>query len=261
MSFTNPGMVGSMFSPGGTFPPAIGNRVFWWDTTGQAGGSFLNTGATTPATDNTRVLSIKGAAGQAFSQTDSDHAPLFRNNRQNSLPGLLFNSSRGDYLENPTGGLLNAVHATTAMTILIVWRPLGGSDQCVLHLCRDEQGIRIGPTTSSRIRGYRHGNRSEDEECEMTSAATFARTSALLFTYPGLSGTMRLDDNHGNSDTAATDAAEDTSLWTDGQIGAAIGPQDRYNGELFEMLILDAAADSSERTALLSYATTKWGLT
>lgn len=259
MSMLLPSMRGAWGSYLST-PPDIGNRVFWWNTAGTAGGSFSNAAATVPAADNVRVASIKGAEGRIFTQSVVTDQPLFRLNRQNALPGLYFQRSRIDHLEDPPAAFLTALQALSAFTLMIVWRPTV-ADACAISF-RDNpnDGIFVGTGSANQIVAYRRGNMSAGNQVDITAAANFGVASAAILTFPGFSGTMGLYDNHGNSDTAATDTA-DGGAWDNARIGAKSNTADGWEGDIYEIIIWDAAADNTQRTAALAYATAKWGLT
>lgn len=241
-------------------PPDIGNRVFWWNAAGTAGGSFSDQAATVPAANNVRVGSIKGAEGTKFTQAVVTDQPLFLLNRQNALPGLYFQRSRIDHLEDPPAGFLSALQDLDAFTIMVVWKPTV-ADACALSF-RDnaDDGIYMGTGSANQIVAYRRGNMSAGNQVDITAAANFGVASAAILTFPGFSATMGLYDNHGNSDTAATDSA-DGGAWDNARIGAKTNLADGWEGDIYEIIIWDEAADGTQRTAAFAYATSKWGLT
>lgn len=255
------GIIGGVFAP---TPPNIGNRVMWWSTAGDAGGSFLDVAATVPAGNNGRVAAIRTAAGDVFSQSDATNRPLLRFNEQNNLPGLFFESARNDRLVMgaPISPLLANVRSLGAMTVLLIWKPGYAGDHCALHFAHNQDGLRLGVNTSNRVRGFRHGNLSADDEAIMFSAQQFSgAAAAVIFTFNGFGSTFTLHDNFGNSDSATADSGPDGNGWEDGYIGAAIGNHDNFYGNLYEILIWDAAASGGQRTSIFAYATAKWGLT
>lgn len=245
-------------------PPNIGNRVFWWDAAGNAGGTFIDTGATVPATDNTRIGAIRGAEGTVLTQSDITDAPLYRLNQQNALPGVYFDATRGEHLI-AAQPFITALQALTTMTVLIVWKPAPYTDRSIFRFTRaTDRGLRIGTDNADKIIAYRKGDASNNEEAIIDNAANFNAAGAALFTYSGFGSTMRLDDSRSGSDSVNADDAEGTA-WNKGVIGAGVSPtgtfHNYYQGYLFEIVVWDAAADGTQRTAALAYATSKWGLT
>lgn len=242
-------------------PPNIGNRVFWWNAAGDAGGSFLDEAATVPASDNARVASIKGAEGIVWTQATTTYRPLFRLNRQNALPGLYFSSARKDHLKNPSGGLLNTVRQLAAFTVMVVWRPVARTAVAMRLAGAGNSAFVLATTSASHIIAYRVGDLSQNNFDEIAAASSFGVASAALFNFLGFGATMGLYDNHANSDTAVTDDADDGVSWEDGFIGANSTGDAGIEADIFEILIWDTAADGTQRTAALAYATAKWALT
>lgn len=260
MSVLLPSMRGALGTGGAATIPEIGNRVFWWDTAGYAGGSFTDTGATLPATDNTRVASIKGAIGQIYSRNNTGQRPLFLNNRQNSLPGLYFSQARGDNLGNPTLSLPQTMSALSGMTILTVWRPNSGTFTAQALSFgtggAGGNGSLILSSTSSGGGGITAGIRN-DTSAAIAEPDDLGHASAALIVYDRGGNSLTLLDNHGNDDTVAPTLI---TSWADGYIGGALGVSGTWEGDLFEIVMWDQLADAGQQTAALAYAESKWAL-
>jgi hypothetical protein len=265
MSYLVPSMKGIGARPI-IYPPNIGNRVFWWDATGDAGGTFSNSGATTPCADNDRVYVMQGASGQKLIQATAGNRPLFRLNQQNGLPGVYFDRTRHDGLADSTDNWSALKGSTGGLTVALIWKP-NWSEQGV-YLTMNAPGANglgiFNTSTTNEISGRRRGNASgSDAHATMPTMFTPEAVCFVLTTNgPGSSKTLVVADNHSESGSATADSADAGSAWTQFLLGQGdpVLTTRGCTAWFFEVIMWDAYADATARTSIYNYANSKWAL-
>ena len=214
------------------------------------------------------MAAIRSSEGAILSQPDAPQRPLLQPGSQNALPGLVFSDSRDDFLNSENVVFLNSIRALTALTLLLVWKvaPHGGVDT---GICFNRAGSNGGlKITKSGGGDDTNGGRAGAGNTYATyhAAANISAAYAAVLTFDGLGGAPKQNQLYvqavGNVDAVDTDPSEG-GVWTHATIGArkpTTGHTDFLTGTIYELLIFDAAGDTSAVTDLFSYATAKWAL-
>lgn len=273
MSFLHPGLIGALQAtsapasgPGGAAPPGPGNRLAWWSADGAGGTMWEDEACTIAAGLNSRVKGMKTAEGTIFTQADTPQSPIIVGASQNALPGLYFTHARNDYLETVDAAFLGAVKASTALTVLFVWKVLGGQTGLYFRNPANSSGVKITRSGSNIITNAgRMGTAGTTAAYNSTTAITIA--NAIVLSADAIGGGANANRLYvkttANLATAATDATDGGVAWTVGTLGARkpnVGHDDFLTGYLYEMAIFDAAANITQAGSLFTYATSKWGL-
>lgn len=249
--------------------PVLSNPIFGYDASVASGHLFEDTGGATQATIGGKVRRITdlSGAGNHYTQATIGKAPMFVANAKNGLPGLVFDDLQSQVMSLISGAsILTTMKASTGFTFLIVWQadvlPGSGATAMAFNesaLAGGYNIIRPGQILSS---GNVRASRNSNVAYFQPTVPSVATAGGLLRQVTRYDGTNIRTIVNASSEVAVPGSSLGANAFTISTIGAEVGggvEQLHLDGKIMEIRGWNTAADDTARTALLAYATAKWG--
>lgn len=239
-------------------PATFSGLRIWLDavTLKYQGGAEMADGTAIDAWRGNCKLTFNGA-DPSFTAA-STARPLYKQNVQNSLPGVLFDGSN-DLMTGPTDWA--NIFSRNEHTILIVCKPTAlvstGSGVVynrpqLIGSIGQYEGISVSPSGSDNIfTAWSYDSVS----ARTASTGVLAVNSMALIESWHENGQLNVALNQGS--TVTTTLRETTTSGSTMQIGTS-GSSAFYTGYIFEIVMFDRALPTAHRTAIANWLRSKW---
>jgi len=247
--------------------PTLSNPIFAFDAYAPRGMAYTNAAMTQQAGIGDTVVALADTTGNGntFGQTTAGLAPQLVAASKNNMPGLRFTGSLQQFLLQSGGTMGNTMRTSAGYVILCVFTPatlptaasqeaFAGSHAQVTALNR----VRIHQLTAGTVRASRNANSAFNN----IAAATNVSANSIIKAVSRWDGTSIKLAVNAQTEVSAVVSGTFTVTWVEqSMIGASNDlPTDSFlDGWIHELRIWNVLASDTDRTNLLTYATSKWG--